>query len=432
MRLPVVARVPTSLSVLRRAAGAGFAAAAMAAGLTACGGGDQVEKFQPNKIVSFGDESSVLESEAVGDAEVKGLKYTVNSLAFLPNVNKLFQPNTLAIPSGATLLSANAQPAWIATPAESTIVEDSLIVHDTDQVELQFNLPVKYKQGDGPEETVTLPVMYQYAHQCSSHRLWIQLLANGYGLGYQDECSVDRSGAVTYAEAGARVSTDENGVRSIKSQIAAHRSELDSKTLVTVMAGQNDILQEYFAVKNFQSTSEAARARLRAKGRELAGMVNDLTTTGARVLIVTVPNLGLTPYARSTNAQADRDLMTSLTSSFNNGFIGSGGVMNDGNKIGLVDFFDDTTRIGYDKSRYGFSDTSTALCESARKPDGTTNVAAATAPFFGGEELRHCTTANVGGKDVFRYFWADEVNLSPGAHARLGSLAFQRADDIAF
>lgn len=47
-------------------------ACALALGLAACGGSDQVDPFSPNRIVVFGDESSVLTAD--------GRKYTVNAL----------------------------------------------------------------------------------------------------------------------------------------------------------------------------------------------------------------------------------------------------------------------------------------------------------------------------------------------------------------
>lgn len=49
-----------------------IAALAAALGLAGCGGGDQVERYVPQRIIVFGDEMSVLESD--------GRKYTVNAI----------------------------------------------------------------------------------------------------------------------------------------------------------------------------------------------------------------------------------------------------------------------------------------------------------------------------------------------------------------
>jgi phospholipase/lecithinase/hemolysin len=61
----------TSRSALQRLARGAVASLMAAAVLAGCGGGEQVEPFTPNRIVSFGDENSVIGSTAGG-------KYTVN------------------------------------------------------------------------------------------------------------------------------------------------------------------------------------------------------------------------------------------------------------------------------------------------------------------------------------------------------------------
>jgi lysophospholipase L1-like esterase len=48
----------------------GAAAAVVLATLAACGGGEQVQKFKPARVLAFGDENNVIESD--------GTKYTVN------------------------------------------------------------------------------------------------------------------------------------------------------------------------------------------------------------------------------------------------------------------------------------------------------------------------------------------------------------------
>jgi len=52
-------------------------AIAAAVVLTACGGGtSQVETFSPTRMISFGDEASLV----VNDSAANGRKYTVNGL----------------------------------------------------------------------------------------------------------------------------------------------------------------------------------------------------------------------------------------------------------------------------------------------------------------------------------------------------------------
>lgn len=45
--------------------------------LASCGGGDQIEKFVPDRIIVFGDEASVIDDSATAN---QGLKYTVNGI----------------------------------------------------------------------------------------------------------------------------------------------------------------------------------------------------------------------------------------------------------------------------------------------------------------------------------------------------------------
>lgn len=429
MTFAVAARISVTLPAPRRVAGA--AAVCLAALLTACGGGDQVEKFRPAKLVSFGDEASVLASESVdvGGTSVgtlKGLKYTVNSLALEQGVAELFIP---AVPSGALITST-----WDIYPTAPEIGLPT-VVPDTGNsvVRRLFTLDVSYTLNGTPVNNPASQVGFDYAYVCTNNRLWIQLLANSYGKGYKDQCAADSEGAHTYAEAGARVSTDVtvDGVlrKSIKSQVAAHRSELDATTMVTILAGQNDVLQAYFDVRNSTLASNIAITQMRDRGRELAAIVNDITTTRARVVIVTLPSLWLSPYAR----QGDADLMKALTDSFNNGLTLTDGLINDGRKIALVALSDETSNIESalvnNTTYYGFTNISTPLCTSGRRPDGSV-VTPAVAPFFGGDELRYCNSATINNSlDISTYFWADEVNLSPGAHARLGSFAYDRVEN---
>ena len=64
------------LSHLTRSTRLAVGAAAFAV-LAACGGGDRVERFTPTRLISFGDESSVLDDSASAGV---GRKYTVNAL----------------------------------------------------------------------------------------------------------------------------------------------------------------------------------------------------------------------------------------------------------------------------------------------------------------------------------------------------------------
>jgi hypothetical protein len=76
-----------------RAAGAVLTAVLLAS----CGGGQQVQKYVPSRIISFGDETSVI-LDTLGDHN--GSKYTVNAIK---------DPTTTG---GVTVLDCIANPIW--------------------------------------------------------------------------------------------------------------------------------------------------------------------------------------------------------------------------------------------------------------------------------------------------------------------------------
>ncbi|HET6788982.1 MAG TPA: hypothetical protein VFH49_13540, partial [Aquabacterium sp.] len=231
---------PTPLmTTVRRGVLALGTMAALGLGLSGCGGGDQVKTFTPSKIVSFGDEASVLASEVVGSGQINGLKHTVNAVLIERGVISQFVP---ALPTGATFLDTQwtaTYGAWYPTAPE---VGSPAVVADTGNsvVRRLFTMDVTYTPSGGGS-TVTnasSTVGFDYAYLCTQNRLWIQLLANSYGLGYKSQCGLDSDGAVTYAAAGATVAD-------VATQVTTHYSELNDSTLVTMLAGQNDILAAY-------------------------------------------------------------------------------------------------------------------------------------------------------------------------------------------
>ena len=425
MTIAGTVQVHKSLPAWRRLARVGVVTsiAATAVLLTACGGGDQVKKFKPTKIVSFGDENSALVEVNVGGngtvTTIKGFKYGVNDIGIA---------KVGADPSGLTVDST--QTAWIDFPAVGSAVSNTLAGSLTAtssyyQVVQDFNLTTLYTNSSSG----TQPVTYTYTYYCASNRLWNQILANSYGLGYKTQCpSETYSGAVTYAENAATVT-------STATQVSAHRGELDSNTLVTVMAGQNDVLNAYAEIRAGTLTLDSAKSRMTAQGAALAAIVNDVIKTGARVLVVKLPDLGVSPLGIADPALPDGSSaatnLAALVLAFNNGILNT--ITNDGTKIGLVNFYDYTRYIHDSPTNYGFTEMVSSVCQttSVYKPDGTATSGARTAPLYGGDALLYCNSYTIT-NSASTYFWSDEVHLSPGAHAYLGSLAYSRADDNPF
>ena len=217
--------------------------------LSGCGGStSQVDQFQPERVLSFGDETSFLSDS--------GNKYTVNALNDDKSLN------------------------------------------------------------------------------CAGSPIWIQYMVQTAYAKYFSQCT----GTATSPDTTAyRLST--NGAR-VADVVAAIQSRLSSgdivdSDLVTIMVGMHDVLDEYAL---YDGSNEADLiAELTSRGEQLAAAVNEATGSGARVLVSTTIDVGLTPFALTEKANVGDDrpaLLTRLTDAFNKAM--RLGLTNDGSKIGLL------------------------------------------------------------------------------------------------
>ena len=307
-------------------AGRALAAALLGSLLSACGGGDQVEKFQPTRVVSFGDETSVLLPAAASASAPAGatnaVKHTVNALV-----------------TGTTTLD------------------------------------------------------------CAQHPLWNQIVAGVYGL-VLAECNPTAvaTTSTTKAVAGARVAD-------VVAQIDAFMAtdSFDGKTLVTVLAGQHDVL----AIEAGTASETDATAAVEAAGAALAAQVNRIAAAGGKVIISTIPNVAQTPLGRAEDA-AGNERLSRLSAAFNARLRVS--LTNDGRKIGLIlldEAVDAIMRLGS-----GFSNTTEGACSVP---------------------VLTCTTSTlVTNATATSHLWADPMFLSPEGQRVLGSLAAARAQNNPF
>ena len=126
-------------------------------------------------------------------------------------------------------------------------------------------------------------------------------------------------------------------VADLATQIAAVQgAALNENDLALVMVGMNDILELY---GDYPTTSrDSLLALARDRGEALGERINALARSGPAVVVLTVPDLGLTPFARAQNTStgdATRSrLLSDLSSAFNNRM--SVTLINDGRLIGLV------------------------------------------------------------------------------------------------
>jgi outer membrane lipase/esterase len=247
---------------------------------------------------------------------------------------------------------------------------------------------------------------------CDSKRLWVQELSTYYGLQFE-ACKV-RTDAVTALNSAAYAA----GITEVETQVSDFSANflhdaLGSKDLVTVLVGVNDIKAVY--QDGNLATEGDKSAEVAARGKRVASVVNAVAATGARVLVSTIPDIGLSPWALAQGA-SEASLVSRLVSTFNTNL--RLGLVNDGSKIGLL-LLDDLTRAAVQNAgTYGYSDVSSPACTLGNR-DGL---------------LYTCTTGTLvaTGADT-AYLWADDLHLGPKMQSSyLGSQAVTRASNNPF
>lgn len=245
---------------------------------------------------------------------------------------------------------------------------------------------------------------------CAKLPIWIQVAATHYGLVFP-QCN---AGTTPVAAPASRIRATPNAtVADLAAQIDAQAAEsaFTPRDLAMVLVGQNDVFAEYAQFPGVGETQLIANVE--ARGKVLGEQVNRIATAGAKVLVSTIPDLGLTPFAaaeRKANTDTDRAaLLSRLTARFNASMRAT--IINDGRMIGLI-LFDEYTQVIYRiVNGGGFTNVIDPVCDPAKAP-----------------ALVDCTTQTlVSGGGASTYLWADSTHLSAGGQQALGSLAAQRA-----
>lgn len=241
------------------------------------------------------------------------------------------------------------------------------------------------------------------AIDCSQLQIWTQLVVAAYGM------TLDRCNPGGLIARGITRAAPNAKAADLPAQIDAQLATgpLNSKDLFLVMVGMNDVIERY------EAGAGCDDADLRARGQLVAAQVNRLVAEGARVIVSTVHDLGLTPYARTREAANAGQMaqLTCLTATFNARVRVD--IINDGRFIGLI-LADDTTQLAVK-----FPSTFTGLVN-------VTDVACTTA-------APDCTTSTlVSGADSVSHMWADDRHFAQTIHTRLAVLAETRARNNPF
>jgi outer membrane lipase/esterase len=253
------------------------------------------------------------------------------------------------------------------------------------------------------------------ALDCSLNPIWIQALTSYYGLVFSqcNPTAVTTPSAFIRAAANAKVA---DVVAQIDAQEAA--GGFVGTDLVTVLAGSNDILAQY---KQYPAVPyDQLKASVEAAGALLSTQVNRIAALGGKVIISTVPDLGLSPYAlaeKAANTDTDRAaILVALTKSFNDKLIV--GLVNNGRTTGLI-FTDELvqTMVKF-PTNYALSNVTDAVCDITKAPQVSACTTQTLVPL-----VAPATVTPTGDT----HLWADSIQLGTAGHRNLGSLAITRA-----
>lgn len=288
---------------------------------------------------------------------------------------------------------------------------------------LAFGDELSYLEADGrkfsinafkiTDATTNPPTESTTELDCTRNPIWVQTVASSFGLAF-DRCL----GTATTAS-GQILAQPGHKVGDLPAQLAAVQgAALNENDLALMLVGMNDIRELYQQYADNPATTDRAAllADARVRATAYGERINSLAQSGPAVVVLTVPDLGLTPFARKENTDtgdATRStLLSQLTDAFNSRM--SVTLINDGRLIGLVFVDIETQNMFRFPSSFALTNVLDAACQStAVLPDCRTNTLAT-------------------GATSTSHLWADSLLPGPAVQSRIGSLAEFRAKNNPF
>ncbi len=269
-------------------------------------------------------------------------------------------------------------------------------------------------ESDGRKYGINGLVANSETLDCSAEPNWVQSVAAYYGLVFK-ECNPTNTttlNAITRAAAGAKVA---DIAAQVEAQVAA--GGFRDKDLALVLGGMNDILELYGRFQTGAQSLASLQGEAQARGERMAAVVNRLVDLQAKVIVSTVPDLGLSPFAvaEEANKAGSAFALSELTRVFNERL--GVRVLLDGRFVGLMQTDLRTQLANRFPGGFGLSDASSAACNVTLPETALPN-----------SSLRRCTTGTlVTGASSGAFFWAYGTQLSTGGQSQLASLAVDRA-----
>lgn len=260
---------------------------------------------------------------------------------------------------------------------------------------------------------------------CTVYPIWTQVLATSYGLAFPG-CPGTTTGTPTSRILARPAATaggaDEKDLTAqVDRQLALPVEDgggITPTDLVTVLIGVNDVVAAY---ERFQAGASQAEvvAQVEAAGVNVVTQVARIVTAGGKVIMSTVPDVSVTPYGRAQDA-AGTLLLSFLTERLNlsmlNQLQNSGN--NNGRMIGLIELNPYLLNVIAYPTAYGYVNARDAACVPLDPVNCTTNTLV--------------DNTVIGATGLVTWLWASALQMSPTAHAQLGSLASSRAHNQPF
>jgi outer membrane lipase/esterase len=258
-----------------------------------------------------------------------------------------------------------------------------------------------FKQTTAADGTVTESTTEL---DCTRFAVWTQLVANSFGLPFAN-CL----GTATVA-GGQILARTGHKVADLASQIAAVQgAALNDDDLALVMIGLHDVLELYAQYPTRSKNELISTAG--ARGVALGQQVNALAQSGPAVVVLTMYDVGLTPFALAQNTSTGdatrAAFLTQLTAALNDSM--SVTLINDGRLIGLaLPDIDLQNNVKFPSS-FGLANVVAPACRAEAVLPG-------------------CTTATLVDTAVATsWLWADSLRPGPTFQARLAGAAETRA-----